>query len=223
MHDFLPDGDGELRAWSANFVSFVQANRAAVGLSDDEVTALASGVAGFEAELTGQEAAEAAARAATRRKNSQRQSLKESLRAIVRQIQAAQMIDDAQRQAMGISLRGGGRSLAVAPSTRPVGMIWASQSLRHELRLFDEMTPTRRARPRGVLGAEIWVKVVPTGSAGPASDADWSFVQLATASPCAVEFAAADAGKNAWYRLRWINSRAQRGPWSEPVIATIAG
>jgi hypothetical protein len=35
------------------------------------------------------------------------------------------------------------------------------------------------------------------------------------------EFDGADGGKTAHYMLRWINSRAETGPWSQTVSATI--
>jgi hypothetical protein len=31
----------------------------------------------------------------------------------------------------------------------------------------------------------------------------------------------ADAGKPAFYMLRWVNPRGERGPWSQTVSATI--
>jgi hypothetical protein len=37
--------------------------------------------------------------------------------------------------------------------------VGASQRLRHTICSTDETTPTRRAKPAGVIGAEIWVKV----------------------------------------------------------------
>ncbi len=45
--------------------------------------------------------------------------------------------------------------------------------LTHHLRLVDESTSTRRGKPAGVLGVEIWNKVgttPPTGERGPWSE-----------------------------------------------------
>jgi len=53
------------------------------------------------------------------------------------------------------------------PTTRPQTLVQSGQRLTHTLRISaatrskpDESTPTRRARPAGVLGAEVWVKLV---------------------------------------------------------------
>ena len=37
------------------------------------------------------------------------------------------------------------------------------------------------------------------------------------------EYTGAQAGQMVWYWLRWVNTRGDKGPWSEPVSATIAG
>ena len=43
-----------------------------------------------------------------------------------------------------------------------------------------------------------------------------------TATPYYFEFTNDDAGKNAWWAVRYVNSRQEPGPWSETVMATIA-
>lgn len=35
-------------------------------------------------------------------------------------------------------------------------------------------------------------------------------------------FTSANAGKTAYYALRWVSTRGDKGPWSEPTMATIA-
>ena len=36
------------------------------------------------------------------------------------------------------------------------------------------------------------------------------------------EFKAGDGGKTAVYMTRWINTRGEKGPWSEITTATVA-
>jgi len=45
--------------------------------------------------------------------------------------------------------------------------VQARQRLTHTLRLSDESTPTRRARPKGVLGAEVWLTLIDAGQPAP--------------------------------------------------------
>ena len=42
-------------------------------------------------------------------------------------------------------------------------------------------------------------------------------------SPYVMDFDSADAGKTAWWALRWVNTKAEHGPWSTTVSATIGG
>lgn len=38
----------------------------------------------------------------------------------------------------------------------------------------------------------------------------------------AIEFSAAGAGKTAYYALRWVSTRGEKGPWSDVTTATVA-
>lgn len=85
--------------------------------------------------------------------------------------------------------------------------------------LSHENTPTSRAKPAGAMGCEIWVKI---GTA-PADPCECQFLALDTASPYVAEYPGSDAGKTAYYMLRWVSTSSEKGPWSETVAATITG
>ena len=141
----------------------------------------------------------------------------------MRRLQASPAVSDEERKALGITVRDTtptGISAAVAAATRPVGMVSTAQRLRHEIRFFDEATPTSRAKPDGVMGCEIWVKI---GTTPPADSSECTFLALDTASPYTAEYPGAAAGKTAYYMLRWVTTRGDKGPWSETLAATIAG
>jgi|GEM_PF-1771410 len=87
--------------------------------------------------------------------------------------------------------------------------------LTHELRLVDEGSPTRRGKPPGVSGAEVWVKLIEAGQPAPTDPAVLSFLKLTSRPTVRTEFRAADGGKTAVYMLRWVNTRGEKGPWSE--------
>ena len=93
-----------------------------------------------------------------------------------------------------------------------------SQRLRHTINFVDELTPTSRAKPDGAQGCEIWMKV---GEPAPAGPKDVHYLALDTRTPYIVDFDAADAGKTAFYMLRWTSTRAEPGPWSATVSGTI--
>jgi hypothetical protein len=45
--------------------------------------------------------------------------------------------------------------------------IECGERLRHTIHFTDSATPTRKAKPAGVLGAEIWVSILPVGQPTP--------------------------------------------------------
>ena len=74
--------------------------------------------------------------------------------------------------------------------------------------------PTRRARPAGVLGAEVWVKLVDADQPAPTGPAALSFLSMTTRPSFRAEFKAGEGGKTAVSMTRWINTRGQQEPWS---------
>jgi len=67
---------------------------------------------------------------------------------------------------------------------------------------------------------EIWAKV---GAPAPTDASQLTYLGNASKSPQMEEYTGAQAGQMVWYWLRWVNTRGDKGPWSEPASATIAG
>ena len=197
MADFLPENDADLVGWTTNFVTYASANLVALGLSATDMAPVAAQQAAYNTTFNANIAAQNAAQSAAQAKNAARASLEEVLRILVRKIQANAAITNAQRESLGISLRGMGRS--------PVG---------------TPTTPTSKAKPEGVLGCEIWVKI---GGAAPTDPSELHFLGLDTRTPYTIEYGGEDTGKTAHYMARWSSTRAEQGPWSETASATIGG
>lgn len=90
--------------------------------------------------------------------------------------------------------------------------------LQHTIHFTDESTPTRRAKPAGVIGAEVWVKV---DGPPPVDPGELEFLAVDTRAPYTRDYAGPQGGKPAHYMLRWVNSKGETGPWSETATATI--
>jgi hypothetical protein len=105
----------------------------------------------------------------------------------------------------------------------------SGQRLTHTLRFTDEGSPTRRGKPRGVSGAEVWLALAdphepapPLPSPGTGGRDSYKFVALSSRGALRADFTTADAGKTAHYALRWVSTRGEKGPWSEIAAATVA-
>lgn len=218
MADYLPGPDADYQAWVTNFVTYANANLAALGLVAADMTPVTTGQTAFNSGFSAHIAAKAAAMAAKQTKDEARAGCTAAIRPLVRRLQASPQVSDAERAALGINVRQQPGPIG-PPTTAPLVAIECGNRLQHTLRFVDSSTPTRRAKPPGVLGVEIWNKV---GTTPPVNEAELRFVAVDTNQPYVLDFDASDGGKTAYYWLRWVNPTGERGPWSEQAAATIA-
>ena len=71
-------------------------------------------------------------------------------------------------------------------------------------------------------GAEVWAKLVDADTPAPTDPAALAFLTMTTRPGFRAEFKAGEGGKTAVYMARWINTRGEKGPWSEITTATVA-
>ncbi|HUT90487.1 MAG TPA: hypothetical protein VMY37_13380 [Thermoguttaceae bacterium] len=218
MADYIPGADGAFDSWQENFATYVLANLAALGLDALEIADMNAARAAWSTGYPAHSAAQAAAESARETKDTARQAYEAEIRPLVRQLQASPDVDNTERAAMGITVPDATPTAAVPPATRPVVTVDTAERLRHVIAFQDEATPTRKAKPQGVMGAEIWVKI---GDPAPVDPSELEFLAVDSRTPYTTDFDGADGGKTAHYMLRWLNTRGEKGPWSETASATI--
>ncbi|MEZ6124654.1 MAG: hypothetical protein R3C49_16015 [Planctomycetaceae bacterium] len=182
------------------------------------VIRLTNGFADLRARILQATEARDAAKAATEAKDAVRASLEEVTRTVVRLIQADPAVTDEAKLEAGIRPHKTSRTPVPPPHTAPIGNVMATDRLEHTLSISDAATPTRRARPAGVSGCELYLCI---SDAAPTDPAMYRMVRFATRTPETITFDAADGGKTANYLLRWMNGKGEFGPWSQVVSATI--
>ncbi|MFZ2873647.1 MAG: hypothetical protein WAZ94_04105, partial [Phycisphaerales bacterium] len=76
---------------------------------------------------------------------------------------------------------------------------------------------------------EVWLALAepntpapPPPRTGPNSADPYTFLSVSSRGSLHTGFTSADAGKTAYYALRWVSTRGEKGPWSEPCAATVA-
>jgi hypothetical protein len=218
MADYLPGPDESYESWINNFVNYASANLAALGLVAGDMVPVTSAQTTFGNNLAGHVAAKAAAMAAKQDKDDARQALTALVRPLVRRLQAYPGITNGERASLGITIPAADTPVE-APTTRPVATITTWQRLQHTLSFVEESTPTRRAKPRGAIGVEVWSKI---GTTPPAGVHEMEFRGFDSSTPTVVNFTSADGCKTAYYWTRWVTAQGEYGPWSEQVEATIA-
>ena len=219
MPDYIPAPDGDFDAWQDNFITYASANAAALGLDPlVDIPPLIAAQGTWTTDRASNTAAQSAAQSARQAKDAARGGLEGVIRPLVGRLQASAAVDDAERAALGITVPDTIPTPVGPPVTRPVVKVDTSQRLQHTIAFADELTPTRTAKPAGVRGAQIWVKI---GDPAPIDPNELTFLATDTRTPYLAQFEGADANKVAHYMLRWESTRGEPGPWSETASATI--
>jgi hypothetical protein len=241
--NYIPRPDGTFNGWALHFQTEVNDWWTVQGLDPNDLKPLEMALAAWKLAYPAHVAAQAAAEAARQSKDTARRSLEAEIRPVTRFVQGYIKTTDADRANMGITVRDGSLTPAAPPTTRPLVRVDTAQRLVHTVRFSDESTPTRRRKPHGVLGAEVWVAIAAphdpppvlrfageqgsgfggqgSGSDG-AGDSGFRFLSISTSGTMQTDFSTAEAGRTAYYALRWLSTRGETGPWSEVAAATVA-
>jgi hypothetical protein len=176
--------------------------------------------AAWDASYPAATTAKAAAQGAVALKDSDRFTFEDALRTLFNKIYAAEVAGGDQLESAGMPVRDTTPTASPVPTTRPVMIIDTSERFRHSVGFADEGTPTKKAKPAGVAGAELRNFV---GATPPVDPDDFVFVAIDTKTPQLWEFDPSEAGQMAHWVARWINTRGEAGPWSDVVSATVPG
>ena len=218
MADYIPGPDANFQAWQSNFVTYANANLAALGLTAPDMTPVTAAQSGWASAFPAHIVAVNAAKAAKQTKDEARSAYIAAIRPLVRRLQASAVVSDAEKSSLGITVAQASSPIG-APTTSPIISIECGNRLQQVLRFSDSATPTRKAKPPGALGVEIWNKV---GITPPTGESDLRFVAVDTNAPYLMNFDSVDGGKTNYVWMRWVSPTGERGPWGEQAQATIA-
>jgi hypothetical protein len=156
--------------------------------------------------------------AVTQEKKDAKKEYQAMLRTLIQgQIMHNSQVSDAERRAIGLPVYDRTPTKATPPKTRAETEVDFSQIKKHILHVRDSESKSA-GKPTHVIGFEIWRRV--GGDTEPAYE-EMQLVELATRSPHTLEYASTDRGKMVWYAVRWVNTRGEKGPWSEIVSAIV--
>lgn len=215
---YVPTKDADLDAWATNFDVTITAAPADYGLIAGQATAFNVLRTAYTAALL------AATNPATRTsvtvaaKDAARNAMVANARQLAMIARQYPAITDELLATAGLTVPDTVPSPIPAPTSQPVLSQFASSPLQLVLRTKDSILTNPRARPQGVTGLMLWMKV---GTPAPASVADCQFVGLFGRTPLTVDFDPADGGKPATFIAKWTNAKGQVGPESAMVAITI--
>jgi hypothetical protein len=218
-NDYLPSSDEGLLTWVLPFSAKITAGPVPFGVTAAIATALAGKVSAY------QDALAAATDPATRggstinAKNIAKDDLIEYVRQVARQIQGTMTVTDEQRYDLGLTVRDAEPSPVPPPAHAPQVVIENVNGRVVSFRLIDPENPTRRSKPAGVAGANVFSFV---GENAPEDINDWVFEGNNTRTILDVTFPNTVAlGAKVWITAAWYNPRGEAGPGCPPVSAHI--
>jgi hypothetical protein len=220
MADYIPQADSAFDAYQGTFITYFSANVATWGYGAADALAFTTAQTAWSSAYAAHLAAIAAATSARTTKDSARSDLVALIRQYSQAIQTNPDTTDVHRGGLGITIPDATPTPVGPPTSSPVLQVDTSQRLQVTVSFADEGTPTNKAKPAGVMGCEIWMKL---DGAAPTDLDDCAFVTLDTRTPHLVAFDGADAGKPVHFIGRWVSTRSEPGPISETVSTTVPG
>ena len=152
----------------------------------------------------------------TAAKQEKRAAYEKPLMTLVANLRVNTRLTDNDRRALGIHIRDTKPTPAPVPASHPVATIDTSTTMRIGIS-FRDSASNSAAKPKGVHGAEI--KWAIADEAPLIKDLINS--SFDTRTPHTLEFTDQERGKTVWIRLRWENTRGEKGEWSDMVNAII--
>lgn len=218
----FPRPDSHFAAYMNNYFEAVKKWWDTQGLNVDDLKPLEEALEAWNTSFPAHISAQQHAEAARQDKDAARRRLEAAARPITNFIQGYPATTDADRATIGITIRIAGGAAVPAPSSKPIVIVEGGGRLTHTLRLVDESTPTRRARPRGAERAEVFIAFTPTGTPPPADMGEFRYVQSVSDGSTVLSFESPRGGMQAHYLARWVTRRGAMGPWSDTASATVA-
>lgn len=219
--DYIPKSVSGFNDWQKQAIAKLTENKTAWGLPEEQLTAITAQATAWDAFYPRYADKNNRSTVVVEEKNVKMSNYKKTLRTFFAEyILNNSKINDADRVSLGLSSRDRVATASVPPTTQPITKVDFSVRLQHTVSFTDSKTPTSKAKPAGVHGCQIWIKV---GDEAPTSAKELQYIATDTATPYLLEFDGTDAGKTVYYWLRWVNKRGQTGPWSVPVSAMIVG
>jgi hypothetical protein len=226
---YMPRPDGDFSAWASHYNNAVKAWWDARGLDANDLKPLDEALSAWDAAYPAHVAAQAAAEAARQAKDAARAELEKQVRPITNFVQTYFGTTNADRAAMGITVRPPKGTPAQTPTTRPLTIVDELRPSAAPRGEPDESTPTRRARPAGVQRAEVFVALTAPGQPAPpppsgarSNPGDYRYIGSVTRGETTLSFESDKGGMQAHYLSRWVSTSGATGPWSDTASATVA-
>lgn len=220
-NSWIPTDDALLDPFVNNFQTLIAANPTTYNLVAGDATAITAAYTSWHAAFLAATNPTTRTTATVATKRLQKANVLAVVRRYGATIRANIGVSDALKIGLGLRVRDTTPTPVPPPATHPLLTMVDSTIGSQAIKVADETTPTRRARPAGTIGLLVFRAVADDAAPTPGPD-DAKFLTFLTRAEFLSTFAPADNGKTATYYARWTNSRGELGPWSDPLVARVA-
>ena len=215
---FLPTSDNGLLTFTANFSTLLVNNYAAYDIAQAVATEYAGTFETYQDALTASTAPETRGNATVLAKNTAKKLLIASTRAIARTIGNDMNITNAQRQALGLTIRKTPSPIP-APAVRPGVDLVSVDGRTVTVRIHNSAVVTKRGKPATILASSIYSFV---GANYPSDPTTWTFQGQTTKDTFEIVFPeSVAAGSQVWITATWLNAKTETGPLAVPISAFV--
>jgi len=219
--DFIPRSDADFNLWQGTLVEYVALNLVSWGISEPDFAVIKSKQTEWVAAYAKASNKQNRTSADVQSKDDAHSGYEAAVRPFIAQWLANNSkVTDSDRTLMGLTVKSGTRTPVAKPTTSPLADIDFSVRKQHTINYYDQTAVRSKAKPAGVHGCEIYMKV---DGEPPKDISELTYVGTCTATPYTINFDGAKAGKMVYYWLRWVNTRGECGPWSTTVSALVVG
>jgi hypothetical protein len=214
---YLPATLLGLQNWAITFGDYIETNFAAVGLTTGQQSTFNGIKETFIAALAASTNPTTRSPVTVAATETAKLALLEQIYLLVPIVQTSPLTDDAERAAMGLTIRKTTRTPVPTPTAVPVLSANRLVSLQVTLRVNDVENNSNRFPPNTV-GANIYMKISTTP---PASIADCEFVGRMTKRFFVVDYAGGDENKAVHFFAAYVTRTNKEGASSALLSTTV--
>lgn len=211
---YIPARDADLSVWAGNFSNVLTLNQPTYLIVGAALATLQANITSYQAALVIASDPGTKTKVTVATKDAARTLMLSNIRLVAAQIQAIPGITPGDLSAAGLTVRDTTKTPIPPPLTFPIISLLGVAGGMLRLSLADELTPTVKRKPTGVLSCLLVCAASPDV---PADSYDGIPLAVVGRVPTSISLSALTA--NTVYNMRgvWMNRRGDRGPLSAPV------
>lgn len=219
MADYIPKDDADLNIWQGNLLTTIELNASQWGIPQNDLAIIKSFQNIWTSAFARLQTHKSITVADIMAKEIASLKLKKAIRPFIAEwVAENKKISDTDLARMGLDIYSNARKLIPAPTSAPIGVVDFATPCKHFIHFCDQLSAFQMAKPAGVIGCEVYMKV---GGNAPHEISELAFKGVCTGSPFEIKFESKNSGSFVYYWLRWVNKYNEYGPWSETISSIV--